>query len=67
VPIASATPGWGLTAISQGLELREGAADDAALLIAQVRNPPNGFLTAKIPEAVRFAAASRLRDCARRA
>jgi hypothetical protein len=38
LPIARATPGWGLTAISQGLELREGAADDAALLIAQDRN-----------------------------
>ena len=57
VPIASATPGWGLTAISQGLELREGAADDAALLIPQVRNPPSEFLTARIPEGIRFAAA----------
>ena len=31
--------------------------DDAALLIPQVRNPPSEFLTARIPEGIRFAAA----------
>jgi hypothetical protein len=36
VPIANSTPGWELTAISLGPELREGAADDAALLIALI-------------------------------
>src|SRR6476659_2418341 len=42
VPIATATPGWGLTAISQGLERREGAADYAALLIAEGLNDARG-------------------------
>ena len=42
--------------------LGEAAADDAALLIPQVRNPPSEFLTARIPEGVRFAAALRRRD-----
>jgi hypothetical protein len=39
MPIATATPGWGLTAISSGPGASEkGAADDAALSHAQIRN-----------------------------
>ncbi len=64
MPIATATPGWGLTAISSGPGASEkGAADDAALSHAQIRNslaPVSDRADNQHPRSLKAAASRRL-------